>query len=301
LIVSRGTFVTTALSLSAAVFFLNKRKFWVMLLCFIVIFGGYQVGSMTRNLTADYLNTILQPKEIVITGNDQDQGETVNDPLNADGQGQAEDEPSNVDGQGQAEDDPSNVNGSAQAENQPNDSQSQSETENLTFQLPSSVVFFYTYLTVGCDNFNQAVVHSNHMAYGVHQLVPFNVIIRSSYLRERLENSEMFYIRDYLNTGDLFSDAYYDFHIFGIVFFGILWGIAFGIIESYFLKYQTPSSFMVFGNTLVPVFLGFFQTWMSLFPQWMIWGTAFIVFIFTCFTIQNKNKLIDTNISRGIE
>lgn len=262
LIVSRGTFMVAALSLSAAVFFLNGRKFWVMVLCFVIMFAGYQVGSIARNLTDESLNALLQPKQIEISNdnNGNQQQET-----------------------GQPE------KGETNGENNGTENQT-GTTSPSVFQLPSKVLFFYTYLTVGHDNFDQAVRFSKSYAMGVRELVPFNVILRSDSLTKKMENAENYLVRPYLNTGNFFSDAYYDFHLFGIVFLSLLWGVGFGIIEAFFLKYQTPCSFMVYGNTLTPVFLSFFTPWMSIFAVWLLWGTAFLIFLGSCFSIRRKEN-----------
>lgn len=254
LIVSRGTFMVAALSLSAAVFFLNDRKFWVMVLCFVIMFAGYEVGSVARNLTDESLSVLLQPKQIEISND------------NNGNQQQESDQRGNGEMNGEN-------NGTA---------------ASPVFQLPPKVLFFYTYLTVGHDNFDQAVRFSKSYAMGIRELVPFNVILRSDSLTKKIENAENYLVRPYLNTGNLFSDAYYDFHLFGIVFLSLIWGAGFGIIEAFFLKYQTPCSFMVYGNTLTPVFLSFFTPWMSIFAVWLLWGTAFLIFLGSSFSIRRK-------------
>lgn len=270
LIVSRGTFIVAALSLTAAVFFLNGKKSWVMVLCFIIMFAGYEVGSVARNLTDEALNDLLQPKQIEIIDNNGNNNSTGNNDDNSNN--------NSTDNNDNSGDNVGQEQGNITEEG----------TESNVFQLPPKVLFVYTYFTVGHDNFDQAVRNSNSYAWGVHQLVPFNVIIRSNTLNEKLDNAENYLIRPYLNTGNLFSDAYYDFHLWGILFFALLWGTAFGIIESFFLKYQTPCSFMVYGNTLTPVFLSYFTPWMSIFSVWLLWGTAFLIFLVACFTIHRK-------------
>ncbi len=263
LIVSRGTFMVAALSLSAAVFFLNGRKLWVLVLCFVIMFAGYEVGSVARNLTDESLNALLQPKQIEISNdNNGNQQQEISQPENGEMNGLGE-------------------------ENNNTESQTGTAAPPI-FQLPPKVLFFYTYLTVGHDNFDQAVRFSKSYAMGIRELVPFNVILRSDSLTEKIENAENYLVRPYLNTGNLFSDAYYDFHLFGIVFLSLLWGVGFGIIEAFFLKYQTPCSFMVYGNTLTPVFLSFFTPWMSIFAVWLLWGTTFLIFLGSSFSIRRK-------------
>lgn len=67
LVVSRGIFVVAALSFTTVVFYLNKRKFTVLVLCIVVILGVYMLTSNLRSLSDDDLNDIFQPSDITTT------------------------------------------------------------------------------------------------------------------------------------------------------------------------------------------------------------------------------------------
>ena len=64
LIVSRGTFVSIALILTASIYLTSKRKLWLLISCIVVILGIYQLGSSLRNYSDDTLNDYFQPREI---------------------------------------------------------------------------------------------------------------------------------------------------------------------------------------------------------------------------------------------
>ncbi len=242
LIVSRGIFITSSLSFTVAVFFLNKKRFIVLLLCFIFIFGGYEIGSLARNLSDDYLNTVMEPKEIIISNEQEEQEENA-------------------------------------------------EYNNTILKMPAKVAFLYSYLTVGHDNFDQAVRQSKRYSLGALQLVPFNIILKSSWIESKIENAEERYqIRPTFTTVNLFGDAYYDFHVWGIIILALLWGFPFGMIESYFLKFQGPFSMLALGNTLTPIILCFFESWMGTFSLWTQWGTVFLLFLVGCFSFNIKHK-----------
>ncbi len=67
LVVSRGTFITAAISLSCAIYYLNKRRFWVLIVCLIVMFSVYFMCSNARNYSDAQLNEFFEtdtsPKE----------------------------------------------------------------------------------------------------------------------------------------------------------------------------------------------------------------------------------------------
>lgn len=70
LMVQRGTFTTAALILAFTVYILSNRKFHVALLCIMIIFGVYILGSTLRGYSDAHLSELFKPKEIVWgTGN----------------------------------------------------------------------------------------------------------------------------------------------------------------------------------------------------------------------------------------
>ncbi len=60
LVVSRGTFITAAISLSCAIYYLNKRRFWVLILCLIVMFSVYFMCSNARNYSDAQLDEFFE-------------------------------------------------------------------------------------------------------------------------------------------------------------------------------------------------------------------------------------------------
>lgn len=64
LVVSRGTFIVSALSLTVAVFYIHKRKFWVLVTCLALIMGIYLGVSALRNYTDAQLEYFFEPSKI---------------------------------------------------------------------------------------------------------------------------------------------------------------------------------------------------------------------------------------------
>ena len=67
LVVSRGIFLCTALSLLTVVFYLHKKKLWVLILCTAITLVFYAVGTEARGYTEDELNGFFEPSKIVVT------------------------------------------------------------------------------------------------------------------------------------------------------------------------------------------------------------------------------------------
>ncbi len=158
------------------------------------------------------------------------------------------------------------------------------------FQLPPKVAFLYGYLTVSHDNFNEAVLHSKECTYGLRQLKPFNVLLRSDQLEKRLENAEYYQVSPHLNTTNFFGIFYYDFHALGVVFFSFLWAFVFGLFQSAYSHLKGPFSLMALGNAMNPVVLAFFSGWIDQFEIWMFWGTIFLMFLASSVHFVSKKK-----------
>lgn len=66
LVLSRGTFVVAALSLTVSMFYLHKRKFLVLLLCLASIVSIYAIMSDMRGYSDAQLDSFFEPSDIVI-------------------------------------------------------------------------------------------------------------------------------------------------------------------------------------------------------------------------------------------
>ena len=249
LVVSRGMFLTAALSLTTVIFYMNKRRFLLLVLSIAVIGAFYMEGTKARGYSEDQLNEFFEPSVIA---------------------------PEN----GNA-DDPSADSG----EN------GDTAVNNPGFQLSGSAAFVYSYLTVSHDNFNEAVRTVDTYTYGLRQLLPFNVIMRIGAIDARVEEVGHNFVREHLNTTNLVGEAYYDFGAIGPILLMLLWAIAFGMIQSIALSSDGPFGLMTLGNTITPVALCFFESWMSIFSHWMHWG--FVLILFLMATITKKTQ--DTN------
>ncbi len=82
LVVSRGTFITAAISLSCAIYYLNKRRFLVLLTCLVVMFSIYLMCSGARNYSDAQLDYYFETN----TNKDdpkEEEGDEADDSLHA--------------------------------------------------------------------------------------------------------------------------------------------------------------------------------------------------------------------------
>ncbi len=262
LMVNRGVFICAALMLTCAVFYLNKQRFWVLCLCLVVILGMYEVGAVARSYTNEYLDYVFEPSEIKIQN-------VQKDPVKDDHSSDLSKDPINQDV------------GNLEL-NKPEDDQA------LTFQLSPQTAFLYAYLTVSHDNFNEAILNANELTFGLRQLEPFNVILRSKAIENAIEDSEYYMVKDGLTTVNLFGDAYYDLREVGILLLGLIWAIVLGILEQCYLKNRGPFALAALGNALTPAVLCFFSTWFANFTFWMFWGLILLLWIGCCVSRKKR-------------
>ena len=263
LAVSRGVFVVAALGLSVCVYYLHGRRLWVLILCVAVIGAGYLFASELRNYTDDQLNAFFQPAQIQLPG------------------ATAATEPSETT-------DPTDTTGATgEGTSVPDDGVNQTEPVR-TFVLPPKVAFVYGYVTVSHDNFNEAVMHTTNHSMGARQLVPFNVILRSSWVDQKIATVPFHQVTPLLNTINVIGDFFYDFGVWGVGLCMLLWSVVFGILQGFYDRNRNIFALFILGNTMVPVAMCFFSTWMSNFTHWMLWGVVLILALAAYVTVAPK-------------
>jgi hypothetical protein len=174
-------------------------------------------------------------------------------------------------------------------------SQSVYDISKSTATLHPKLLFIYAYLTVSHENFNNVVKNLTTHTRGIWQIRPFNVLIRSETLEEKImmaqgiANSHM--VKPYLNTFNLITMAYFDFGTLGVIVFMIFWSFVFGLIESIVFESNDPFSNVLLGISLTPIALCFMNPWMSDFTIWLLWGSVFLILsiqIFYYFRLYKK-------------
>lgn len=267
LAVNRGVFICASLMLTASVFFLNGKKFWVMVACLVVTFGFYEVGSLARNYTNEYLSNIFTPVQLEWEHSD---GEEETEPM----------------------EDPEIGFGDVSEEAEQGTLEVGDQT--IVFELPAQAAFLYGYFTVGHDNLNEAILYASTYTYGVRQLSPFNVILRLDWINQINENAEFYKVNYNLTTTNTIGNAYYDLREVGVIVMVLIWAVILGALEKYYLKMEGTFALAAVGNGFSPVILSFFSSWFTVFTFWMFWGTIFLFFlacsVTTCRAVKKRGE-----------
>lgn len=294
LVVSRGVFLTAALMLTCAVFYLNKRRFWILVVCAVVAAGVYGGCSILRGYSNDQLNNLFEPAQVpigvsgsgsVTQPTEATTGGSDSAPVSQPTEVTTGDTESAAASQPAPEEAASLPISSLEPDDAPAEPE---ESTGRTFVLSAKWAFVYSYLTVSHDNLNEAVKYTDTFTRGIRQLKPFNVLLRCSTLQDAIDNAPRYLVRDHLNTVDLIGDAYYDFGIPGVAICMFLWSFLFGIVQQVYLARQKPFALLALGNVLTPVALCFFATWMSEFSFWMYWGLTLLMLFAAAFPTKKK-------------
>ena len=272
LVVSRGVFVVAALGVAVCVYYLHGRKLWVFILSIALIGAGYLFASELRNYTDEQMNIYFQPAQIQMPG--------VTEPATTE---PATTEPATTE---PATAEPTTELSSPQTDvTEPNN-----QTSVTTFSLSPRMAFVYSYVTACHDNFNEAVANTKNFTWGIRQLMPFNVILRSDWIAERRSEAEYYQVNPFLNSANILADFYYDFGSWGVAICMLLWAVIFGIVQGFYDKSKNIFALLILGNTMVPVALSFFSMWLSTFSHWLIWGVALLLAVAAYATILPKQK-----------
>ena len=264
MVVSRGVFVVAALSLTVTVFYLNKKRLWVLFLCMAMILGVYQFTSGLRSYTDAQLNVFFEPKEITI-GESAIRETTLPETTLPETTGCETTLPETT------------VSETVPAETASADPTVPEAEEEVTFTLSPKMSFLYGYLTVSHDNFNEEVKNLQGYTWGCRMFRPFNVILRLDRVDEIIQSSEHYQVNPYLNTTNMFGTFYYDFHEIGIIIFVLLWSAIFGAVQGIYEKYGQVFVLLLLGYTMGPPTLSFFASWVDGFEFWMFCGTVILL------------------------
>jgi len=164
-------------------------------------------------------------------------------------------------------------------------------SDDIVIQLSPKMSFVYSYLTVGFDNFNEAIQNAQHYTYGIRQLRPINVLFRIKKINDINNKAEFYKIRPHFNTVCFGGEFYYDLREAGICIFTLLWAMVFGCIQQFYAREKGIFSLMTLGNAMVPVLLGFFDAWVTTFAQWMLWGVVLLFALAVYVRIYPKEEL----------
>ena len=169
------------------------------------------------------------------------------------------------------------------SEIQPND------TNIPSFQLSPKMAFLYGYLTVGHDNFNEAVQNLEDYTFGTRTLKPFNVVLRIPVIHEISKKVKNHFVRPYLNTNNFLGEYYYDFHEWGVALLVLIFAFFSTTIQK--SAFSNGNIFLIMSSGVVfyAVFLVFFANMACLFEFWMFLGLILIFAFISSINIKKHN------------
>lgn len=129
--------------------------------------------------------------------------------------------------------------------------------------MPIFITQPYIYIANNYDNFNCLVEQLGRHSFGLKGLFPLWALTGLKFLFPSLVNFPLYVTKEELTTVTLFYDAYYDFGVFGMIFFGTLLGAAcYGLVR-FRKKLTCPAGHIIYAQIAMYMVLSFFTTWFS--------------------------------------
>ena len=129
--------------------------------------------------------------------------------------------------------------------------------------MPIFITQPYIYIANNYDNFNCLVEQLGRHSFGLKGLFPLWALTGLKFLFPSLVNFPLYVTKEELTTVTLFYDAYYDFGVFGMIFFGALLGAAcYGLVR-FRKKLTCPAGHIIYAQIAMYMVLSFFTTWFS--------------------------------------
>lgn len=129
--------------------------------------------------------------------------------------------------------------------------------------MPIFITQPYIYIANNYDNFNCLVEQLGRHSFGLKGLFPLWALTGLKFLFPSIVNFPLYVTKEELTTVTLFYDAYYDFGVFGMIFFGTLLGAAcYGLVR-FRKKLTCPAGHIIYAQIAMYMVLSFFTTWFS--------------------------------------
>jgi hypothetical protein len=135
---------------------------------------------------------------------------------------------------------------------------------DIAKNFPSIVVWAYTYFTCGFDNFDHLVEVSDRFYYGLSQLRPAIVVLRMKGTHDISgsvsQNPD--YRISVITIYSFLKEPYLDFGIPGVAFSLFFWGLVFGTVEMFFLRFRGKLSLLCYAAFAHHLVFVSFVNWM---------------------------------------
>ena len=130
-------------------------------------------------------------------------------------------------------------------------------------KMPIFITQPYMYVANNFENFNCMVEQMTEHTWGIKMLFPFFALTGLKFVIPQVNITQIYLTKPELTTLTMFYDAYYDFGIFGVLFFAMLIGIVAKILMNVVKKSKNPTAYLFYGQIAIYLGLAFFTTWFS--------------------------------------
>ena len=146
--------------------------------------------------------------------------------------------------------------------------------------MPIFITQPYIYIANNYDNFNCLVEQLGRHSFGLKGLFPLWALTGLKFLFPSLVNFPLYVTKEELTTVTLFYDAYYDFGVFGMIFFGALLGAAcYGLVR-FRKKLTCPAGHIIYAQIAMYMVLSFFTIWFSNPTTWFYLILSGLVYLY---------------------
>lgn len=277
-VLSRDLYIKTMVCLTVTTYFcMNRGKLIAVLILLTATLAGFYMMTNARITTNESLNRAFEINQESTSRKSKTESRLKITRESAEG------------GKASAE------RGKASAERgSTNDSRAGVTVVNKN--LPSIVVWIYGYFTCGYDNFDYLVEINDHLYYGLAQLRSLFIVLR---MKDR-HNDAMGAIaktNDYnviptITVHTFLKEPYLDFGIPGVALSMFFWGLIFGAVESFYLRFKGKLSLLcyaAFAHHLIFICL---VNWML--HTSYLFSIALLCVLFFLIYDFGKNKTWDT-------
>ena len=136
------------------------------------------------------------------------------------------------------------------------------------------------YIANNYDNFNCMVAELKHFSFGLKGLFPLWALTGLKFIFPSLADFPLFVTKEELTTVTLFYDAFYDFGVVGMIFFGGLLGGCCYLLGRFRRKLTCPAGHVIYAQIAMYMMLSFFTTWFSNPTTWFYLIISGVVYVY---------------------
>jgi len=147
-------------------------------------------------------------------------------------------------------------------------------------KMPIFITQPYMYIANNYDNFNCMAAELKHFSFGLKGLFPLWALTGLKFIFPSLADFPLFVTKEELTTVTLFYDAFYDFGVVGMIFFGGLLGGCCYLLGRFRRKLTCPAGHVIYAQIAMYMMLSFFTTWFSNPTTWFYLIISGIVYVY---------------------